>query len=137
MKYISKSSDQTKKIASDISKKFINGGVLTLSGDLGAGKTTFAQGFAQGLGIKDKIISPTFILMKSYGIFYHIDLYRLEDVRLEQLGLDEIIQNPKNIVLIEWPERFKEKLIGASEVSIKALDENTREILLSFSSIEN
>lgn len=91
------------------------GGVFALSGDLGSGKTTFIQGFAKGLGIKSKIISPTFILMRTYkGIrqltLCHLDLYRLEgdvEEEVKNLGLEEIWDDPKNIVVIEWAEKIK------------------------------
>lgn len=94
--------------------------VLALKGDLGGGKTTFLQGFAKGLGIKEKILSPTFVIMKRFEIkyrnigiseyrnFYHIDCYRIKSPKdISELGLKEIISNPKNIVAIEWAERIK------------------------------
>lgn len=102
---------------------------LVLQGDLGAGKTTFLQGFSRGLGIKEKILSPTFILMRKfqipnkkvlqnrrpstlwYNYFYHIDCYRLEnEADLGPLGFKEMAANPENIVAIEWPERIKKVL---------------------------
>ncbi len=90
------------------------GAIFALSGNLGAGKTTFIQGLAKGLGIKVKIISPTFILMRKYGNnFYHLDLYRLEgDVEREvkNLGTEEIWEDGKNVVVIEWAEKIKDML---------------------------
>lgn len=92
-----------------------NGGIILLHGDLGAGKTTFVQGLAQGLGIPKRIISPTFVIIRTYkldnnsdlGNFYHIDLYRTETKQeLEDLGLPEILANPHNIVVIEWAEKL-------------------------------
>ncbi len=91
--------------------------VLGLVGELGGGKTTFLQGFARGLGIKEKILSPSFVIMKRFDIsyktptafksFYHIDCYRIEKIK-EVLDLDfkEIISNPQNIVAIEWADRI-------------------------------
>ncbi len=98
--------------------------VFALQGDLGGGKTTFTQGFAQGMGIKEKILSPTFVLMKKFGIsenscsnlckfatFYHIDCYRLtESKEIMDLGLKEILSGPGNIVVIEWADKIKEFL---------------------------
>ena len=85
--------------------------VLALSGELGGGKTTFVQGFMTGAGIKKKITSPTFVLLKNYKLIYHIDCYRLKKAKeLLDLGLREILINPKNIVLIEWPEIVKKDL---------------------------
>ncbi|MBI2098240.1 MAG: tRNA (adenosine(37)-N6)-threonylcarbamoyltransferase complex ATPase subunit type 1 TsaE [Candidatus Wildermuthbacteria bacterium] len=91
--------------------------VVGLQGPLGSGKTTFAQGFARGLGVIEKILSPTFVIIKrykipdsgsSFHILYHIDCYRIEDVRdILELGWEEIVSDPRNIVLIEWPERIQ------------------------------
>ena len=90
--------------------------VLALSGHLGTGKTTFVQGFMRGAGIRKKITSPSFTIVKNYKIkrhkdykkIYHIDCYRLKKVReLLDLGLREILSNPQNIVLVEWPEIIK------------------------------
>lgn len=82
-------------------------------GDLGAGKTTFVQGLAQGLGIKAKIISPTFILMRHYGNLYHLDLYRLEDDvwgEVVNLGAPDFWEKNGNIFVIEWAEKIKDHL---------------------------
>ncbi len=106
--------------------------VIGLIGELGAGKTTFAQGFAEGLGIKNRIISPTFILMRKYGDFYHIDLYRLEkDVENEvrNLGLFDIWEKPENIILIEWAEKIENILPKDSiKIEFELLDEFERKI---------
>lgn len=122
--------------------------VLALSGDLGAGKTTFLQGFAKGLGIKENILSPTFIIMKKFKIppktyyqnersstlvakyFYHFDLYRLESKKdLEFLDFQEIISNPENIMAIEWPEKISTLLPKAAiKIDFKHLEENKREL---------
>lgn len=115
-KIITKAAEETKEFARELAAQFINGGILALSGDLGAGKTTFAQGFAQGLGIKDRIVSPTFLIIRQYPIpgqnnfFYHIDLYRMENINLKDSGLEEIISDPTNVVLIEWAEKIADHL---------------------------
>ena len=112
--YLTKSVTETKAIAKKLAKKI--SGVIALTGDLGTGKTTFVQGFAEGLKIKDKIISPTFVLMrihkipKTKQIFYHIDLYRLEKGQLNGFGFEEIINDPNNFILIEWAEKAKNLL---------------------------
>ncbi len=106
--------------------------ILALSGDLGAGKTTFLQGFAKGLGVEEVINSPTFVVMKRFGNFYHIDCYRLENPEeVLQLGFSEIISNPKNIVAIEWPEKIK-KLMPKNFISIhfKHFKENERQLTI-------
>lgn len=113
--------------------------VLALSGDLGAGKTTFLQGFARGLGIEEVVNSPTFIIMKKFEIrnskfemFYHFDLYRLESQKdVEFLDLKEIIADPKNIVAIEWPEKITSLLPeNAIKITFSHLQENKREIVI-------
>ena len=85
--------------------------IVGLIGELGGGKTTFVQGFAAGLGVKGKITSPTFVVMRKYpvkktgGKFFHIDCYRIKGSKeLESLGFKEITADTGNIVLIEWPE---------------------------------
>src|SRR3989338_8005494 len=113
MIYITKSADETKKIAKELAQK-IDHGVIALVGELGAGKTTFTQGFAKGLGIKDKIISPTFVLIRQHQIhklkktLYHLDLYRLENLKdIKELAIDELAQDG-NIVLVEWAQKAKD-----------------------------
>lgn len=87
--------------------------IIRLSGDLGAGKTTLTQCLAQELGLSETITSPTFVIQKEYKVFnhdwihniIHIDAYRLERKEdLEYLGWRENIKNPKNLIIIEWPE---------------------------------
>lgn len=142
MKYQTTSAAETKKIASSLAKKIKSGGIVALIGNLGAGKTTFSQGFAKGLGIKENLISPTFILMREYhlgggsgrhlGKLYHIDLYRLEDPKqMENIGLEEIFDNPKNIVLIEWAEKLPHLPKNVTTVNIKNLGKNLRGIEIS------
>lgn len=103
----------------DFGKNFANslkgGEVIALSGDLGTGKTTFVQGLAEGLKIKERILSPTFILMREYRgdkNLYHIDLYRLENPLNEfsVLGLEEIWGKEQNIIVIEWAEKARQLL---------------------------
>lgn len=125
-KITSKSATETKQIAADLAKKN-KGNIYALSGPLGAGKTTFVQGFAKGLGIKDKIISPTFVLIRQHAIpdttktLYHIDLYRLENIKdLKSLGLEEVLTNPNAIILIEWAENARQ-LLPKNTVKINIL----------------
>ena len=92
--------------------------VIALTGELGAGKTTFTQGFLKALGVTHPVISPTFVLIRRYPLknsqftdAYHIDCYRLDHSReLSHLGLKEILKNPAHLVLIEWPEIIKKYL---------------------------
>ena len=123
-KIITNSFTETQKVAAEFAgqilrrKPAISATVLALKGDLGAGKTTFLQGFAKGLGIEENILSPTFVIMKkfqisnsSFKMFYHFDLYRLNSAEeILQLDFKEIINNPENIVAIEWPEKISDTL---------------------------
>jgi tRNA threonylcarbamoyladenosine biosynthesis protein TsaE len=113
--------------------------VIALEGELGAGKTTFLQGFAKGLGIKEKILSPTFVIMRKFRImnhelriknFFHIDCYRLNNPKeLLALGFKEIILDPENIVAIEWADKIK-KILPRNVVRIKfkLIEEKIRRI---------
>ena len=119
--FITNSFGETQKLGEEFARSHLarlKCPLIGLYGDLGSGKTTFVQGLAKGLGIKRRIISPTFIIVRSYKLgfkiydlrfknFYHIDLYRVEgDKDIEGLGLEEIIENPENIVAIEWAEKM-------------------------------
>lgn len=128
---------QTATLAKNLAKKYKNGGILALIGPLGAGKTTFTQAFAKSLGIKQNLISPTFILMREYLIpgreknkLYHIDLYRLDKIKeIDSLGLGEIFSNPQNIVIIEWADKLGHLLPQtAVKIFFKLTAENSREI---------
>src|SRR3989344_3826097 len=112
--------------------------VLGLTGGLGGGKTTFLQGFAKGLGEKNKILSPTFIIMRRINLacrqarnFYHIDCYRLKEPQ-ELLDLDfkKIIADSKNIVAVEWADQVKEVMPRGTEgISFAFIDDKTRKIM--------
>lgn len=108
---ITKNIEETQLFAEKFAKNLQGGDVVLLYGNLGAGKTTFVQGLAKGLGITHRIISPTFIILRTYqfvkGNFYHVDLYRLgREKEIEDIGLLDLIGKPENIVVIEWPEKL-------------------------------
>lgn len=126
-KVTTKSSEETKKIAADLMRRIMinkkNGAVvIALQGDLGSGKTTFVQGLARAFGIKENILSPTFVLMKIYEVqlrkprifshtfkhLIHIDCYRLDSPKdLLHLGFRDILKDKDAIVLIEWADMIK------------------------------
>lgn len=115
------------------------GQVVLLNGDLGAGKTTFIQGLAHGLGITSRIVSPTFIIMRNYETndgmqLYHVDLYRLEgDVakELENLGLKEAMDAKKDIIVVEWAQKAKGFWPSkAIEIDFEQTGENERKITI-------
>ena len=106
---------------------------------MGAGKTTFSQGFAKGLGIKERILSPTFLIIKEFGVpsvkegfnnLIHIDCYRLEKSQdLLDLGWEDMASNPNNIILVEWAEKIKDILPDETkDIYFSFVDENRREI---------
>ena len=106
--------------------------MILLSGNLGAGKTAFVRGLATGLNIDpDEVSSPTFTLVHEYRggrlTLYHADLYRLEKVATEDLGLEEMGVSD-GVLAIEWPDRLAHALPGAREVRIDIVDENTRRV---------
>jgi len=111
------------------------GDVVLLSGDLGAGKTAFVRGLAQGLGASaDDVSSPTFTLIQEYRggrvTLFHVDLYRLDHPReIDDLGLDEIAAD--GVMAIEWAEKLRDAMGGAIEVRIAHGDGDTREIEIS------
>ncbi len=136
MEVLTKSAKETKALGKKIAANLKGGAILALTGELGSGKTTFAQGLAKGLGIKQRIISPTFILVRKYDLesknFYHIDLYRLEteiEREVRNLGIEEIWDDSENIVVIEWAEKIKKMIPeNATWIEFKNLGENERKI---------
>ena len=145
LKYITKSSLQTKKNGEGLAKKILKEGpkkcaqVLALNGELGGGKTTFLQGFAKGIGVKKRILSPTFVIMRSFKLdgpsfsaFYHLDCYRIKKAKeLFVLGFEEILSNPKNIIAIEWAERIQKLLPKSTKlITFKFYNKKEREIVI-------
>ena len=128
------SPEETRALARKIAQNTPNGTVFSLDGDLGAGKTVFASGFAQGLGITESVSSPTFTIVQEYpyekGMFYHLDLYRISDVHAGlAFGVDEFLDDPKGYALIEWPDRISGILPpDAIAVEIEHLSESERRI---------
>lgn len=118
MQFISCSEKQTFDFAKKFAKQATGGQIIGLIGNLGAGKTIFAKGFARGLGIKKNITSPTFVLMKIYPaksarvkFFAHIDAYRVKSARdLSAIGADEYFNAPDAVAIIEWADKIKKIL---------------------------
>lgn len=111
--------DEAKAFAAQLSPQESSATLITLSGELGAGKTTFVKTVADTLGVEDEVTSPTFVLEKIYvlpagGAFsrlVHIDAYRLEGgAELSPLRMDELMQDPTNLILLEWPEKVADAL---------------------------
>ncbi len=142
---ITSSSKETKKVgfvlASTLEKKPINSKqafVVALGGDLGSGKTTFIQGLAQGLKVKENILSPTFVIqkdfslaLKNYRSLYHIDAYRLKNPEeLLELGFKDLIKNPENLIVIEWADKVRKILPrGIVKIKFENLGDEKRKIM--------
>ena len=133
---LSKSLDDTKKLANLISKALFKGAVISLDGDLGAGKTTFTKSLAKGLGIEEEVSSPTFNILKCYFKgklpLYHIDAYRLEDHVNMDIGLEEVIEGD-GVCVIEWGKFIEDMIFEPLEIKITILNENEREFVISSS----
>lgn len=133
-----KSAEETMEWGRKLAQEMRGGEVICLRGELGAGKTTFSQGFLRALGIKGALTSPTFVVMKQYKMknkalnlsnVYHVDTYRVESHDILDLGWEEIINDKKNIVLVEWPEKIKDIVPKeAVWISFEVMDENKRRI---------
>ncbi len=140
MKRALKGVEETNKFAEEIISKIKpqkKAKILALSGNLGAGKTTLTQALAKHLGIKETVNSPTFVIMKIYKIsgkqfshLIHIDAYRLGGGdELIHLGWNEISSDPKNLIVLEWPEKVLEILPKDTEwIKFEFVDEETREV---------
>lgn len=140
-KLISKSEVETKKAAQNLAKKLKGGEIVALIGDLGSGKTIFVKGLARGLGVKNIITSPTFVLMKIYKLkvkslkfkvlnLVHIDAYRLKNgEELAAIGALDYFNDKNTITVIEWADRVKKFLPKrAIKIHFKVLKESQREI---------
>ena len=147
--FISNSAEETKKFAGEFAKKLKPGDILALYGSLGAGKTTFIQGLVASLGYKGKVFSPTFIFVRPYKIsepgtasrdqekkiriFYHIDLYRIEEpADLKTIGIEEFLNENDSVSAIEWPERIENGLPERTvKIKFDYIDETKRRITVS------
>ncbi len=121
------SAEQTRAVAAVLAARSRAGDLLLLAGDLGAGKTTFAQGFGQALGVAETITSPTFTLLRQYPVtagpagvrtLLHADLYRLDHLReIEDLGLDELLEDGA-VALVEWGDAAG-PLLGPDALTVR------------------
>lgn len=130
---ITHSEEETADAARTLAGTLKSGDVILLSGNLGAGKTAFVRGLASGLGMDpEDVSSPTFTLVHEYRggrlTLYHADLYRLDKVATEDLGLEEMGVSD-GVLAIEWPDRLAHALPGAREIEIEIVDETTRRII--------
>lgn len=139
MEIVTKSAKETQRAGELLVRDLKGRDLVCLEGELGSGKTTFVQGLAKGLGIKKRITSPTFVLMKRFAIsnkqfanFYHIDCYRIKNPQeLLDLGFKEILEEENTLVVIEWADRIR-KILPKKRLTIKFefIDEKTRKITI-------
>lgn len=130
MEIITNSTEETREFAYQIAKKTKPGDTLALYGDLGSGKTTFVRFLVEALGLKNRVQSPTFVIIRKYGNLNHIDLYRLtSEEEVKDLGLGEILNDRDSITVIEWPELTEEILpVNTKRIYFEYVDENIRKI---------
>jgi tRNA threonylcarbamoyladenosine biosynthesis protein TsaE len=140
-KIITNNEKETIEFAKKFATKLKGGEIIGLSGDLGAGKTIFTKGLAQGLGIKEMITSPTFVLMKVYPItkrgskikqLVHVDAYRLEqNTDISTVGIEEYLNRDDTVVAIEWPEKITNCSFKKSKkIIFKNIKEEERLIII-------
>jgi len=128
------SETETADVGRSLARVLVPGSVVLLTGDLGAGKTAFVRGLAEGLVIDpDVVSSPTFTLVQEYRggrlPLYHVDLYRLQSVEVADLGLDEFVLDG-GVLAIEWPDRLPDALPSSIVVRIEHSGDDARTIYL-------
>lgn len=127
---VTKSEAETAAVGREMAATLKAGAVVLLQGDLGAGKTAFVRGIAEGLGIAPgEVTSPTFTLVQEHHggrlALYHVDLYRLQAIEVDDLGLDEMTLEG-GVTAIEWPERLPRPFAGAQTVHLEHGDGDQR-----------
>jgi tRNA threonylcarbamoyladenosine biosynthesis protein TsaE len=130
---VTTSEEETSAAGARLGESLQAGDVVLLYGDLGAGKTAFVRGLAQGLGAPgDEVTSPTFTIVQEYPgrvTLFHVDLYRLEEREVDDLGLEELILGD-GVVAIEWADRWRGRPDDAIEVRIEDEGEERRRIAM-------
>ena len=137
---ITKNPEETAQVGEELARHLARRGaprVLCLYGELGSGKTTFTRGFARGLGITTRLLSPTFIIVRRYQMpkkenyLYHVDLYRLHSVSdMEGIGLPEIFADSVSYAVVEWSERLGELPKGRLDIRFMSLQDDTHVITI-------
>lgn len=130
---VTSSEEETSAVGARLARTLGAGDVVLLYGELGAGKTAFVRGLAEGLGADaSEVSSPTFTLIQEYAgrlKLFHVDLYRLEEREVDDLGLEELILGG-GVVAVEWAERWRGRPDGVNEVRIEDAGEERRRILV-------
>lgn len=138
--FLTHSAEETKELGKKLAREIVPRTLVCLTGDLGAGKTTFTQGFLEGLGAIRPYTSPTFVIMKQYDLLapingiervYHADAYRVEAKDFENIGFVEWIADQQGVVILEWPERVQTLIPShAQKISFAWKSDVAREITI-------
>lgn len=111
---ITGSAEETEEVGAELAPTLRDGDVVALVGELGAGKSAFVRGLARGLFVKDVLLSPSFVLARSYEgrvPFHHLDLYRVRSFEeLSEVGLDELLPPPRGVTAVEWADRIPDRI---------------------------
>lgn len=144
---LSRSQIETIELAKNFTRKLKGGEVVGLVGELGSGKTTFVKGLAEGLGIKESITSPTFVLLKEYilrpktnlgglrkkvRIFVHVDVYRIDSIEdIKSVGIEDYFNRDDVVIVIEWAKKIK-KILPEHTIYIHFKHKSEKEREVSF-----
>ena len=130
--HLTESEGATVALGRDLGRRLAAGAVVLLEGPLGAGKTAFARGLAEGVGCDgDDVSSPTFTVVQEYRgklRFEHVDLYRLTPVEVDDLALDDLLED--SVMAVEWPDRWRAAPADALRVTLEPVDHTTRRITI-------
>ncbi len=128
--YITHSVEETEALGQALAESYPPPHVFCLTGDLGAGKTAMTRGIAGGYGFSGRVSSPTFTIMHLYEgepAIHHFDLYRIEDEEeLDAIGFDSFLR--EGISVIEWPDRFKERIGACTKITITRISDTERRL---------
>ena len=134
MEFLTHSPEETELLGETLAKKLMGGEILAYRGDLGAGKTAFTRGLARGLGISDRVTSPTYTIVNEYEggrlPLFHFDMYRLDSAdELFDIGWEDYLLRG-GVCAVEWSENVPEAMEDAITVEIRKISENDRQILI-------
>lgn len=132
---LSRAPDETRKSAAALAELLVPGDVVSLAGELGAGKTAFVQGAARAMGVQEPVVSPTFVLVREYRgevPIYHVDVYRLDRLQeVHDLGFEDFL-DPGGVVFVEWGDAIEALLPDSHlRVELTSDDDETRRLRIS------
>lgn len=133
MEYRTHSEDETEALGEELGRSIAPGTVIAFTGDLGAGKTAFTRGLARGLGVSDRVTSPTFTIVNEYEggrlPLFHFDMYRLESSdELFDIGWEDYLTR-NGVCAVEWSEKVGDALVGAVQINIRRGGAETERVI--------